>query len=95
MRDGCVAGAACPALACLAGRANSNLPALPAAGPAQALSFHIGDTTISFQLRAEEARKLSAALTAVMQASERCWMLADTCSCASTVIAHGQAVVCS
>lgn len=95
MRDG--RAAACAALACLAVWSKQHHSRLPAAGPAQALSFHIGDTTISFQLRAEEARKLSAALTAVMQASERCWMLADTlqlcqhCHCTWA----NQAVVCS
>ncbi|KAI7845138.1 hypothetical protein COHA_001183 [Chlorella ohadii] len=44
-----------------------SLRATAQAGPAQALSFHIGDTTISFPLRAEEARKLSVALATVMQ----------------------------
>ncbi|PRW57478.1 hypothetical protein C2E21_3963 [Chlorella sorokiniana] len=66
------AGARCalssrPARRLHAARRPLSVRATAQAGPAQALSFHIGETTISFQLRAEEARKLSTALAGVMQ----------------------------
>lgn len=49
--------------------APSRLPPPPAASQQQqqGLAFHIGDTTLSFPLRADEARRLSAALAGVMQ----------------------------
>lgn len=66
-------GAACPSAVCppsLLAPCISCAPIpwrLPAAQPKAAMSFHIAETTVSFPLRAEEARKLGDALTAVMQ----------------------------
>lgn len=41
--------------------------ATAAQAPPRALAFHIGDTTLSFPLRPEEAARLGEALTGVMQ----------------------------
>lgn len=45
----------------------STVLAPAAQAPPRALAFHIGDTTLSFPLRPEEAARLGEALTGVMQ----------------------------
>ena len=47
--------------------AASACAASQAGGAAAAMAFHIGETTVSFPLRAEEAQRLSGALVGIMQ----------------------------